>query len=309
MSGAASVNVIEMATSKRREDSGERILPVSCIKPWPDQPRKFFSKTSIRNLAASINEVGQKVPIHVQVDPNDSESFLIVDGERRWRASKSLNRKTMRAIVLPPSSDDDRFIQSVVSNFGSEKHTPFETALALARIYAAGNHTINQIAAMFTKSDVWVYQHLSLTKLDAKVVAMMDFDIPFKRRLKSAIALLLVTLPKDLQFEIAAEITAKQMSTIDARHHVLKKAVEHGHTVGTAARPERRRASFGTLLANTNAGLSALIDMPEMPMGKFIATLPREDLMKIMALSAQCSSKLEALRKAAQAALQAPRKK
>lgn len=303
MDGASANVALAAAVERRRESAGERILPVSQIKPWPDQPRKFFSKESIHNLAASINEVGQKVPILVQADPSDPNCFLIIDGERRWRASKLLNRKTMRAIVCPATSDEERYIQSVVSNFGRERHTPYETALALRRIHSTGKYSIPQIAAMFAKSDPWVYQHLSLTKLDPKVVAMMDFVIPAESRLKFCIALPLTVLPKDLQVEIAQEIVAKKMKAIEARHHVLKKAAERGFAVGSAARPNRRRASLDALVANTDVALTSFLQMPETPLGDFLESFSKQNLAKILALADNCCDGFESLRKAIQEAL------
>lgn len=267
------------------------VLPISKIRPWKDQPRKFFSKDAIKNLANSILEVGQKKPIDVMEDPDRPGLYIVVDGERRLLACQQLGRKTIMAIIVPQEDAERRLIRSVVCNFGSEKHTPYEAAMALRRIYETKKHTVPQIAAMFAKSACWAYQHLSLTRLDQRVVDMMDFDIPHESRLKFAIAILLVDLPGDLQFEIAKHIVDQKMSSKAARHHAEIKAMEKGHKVGgMAKKPNRKRQSLMSLFSLMQESLQTFTGNPHVPLEEFLSTFNGKDLIKLEEHAKKCQT-------------------
>ena len=258
------------------------VLPIDRVVPWIGQPRRHFGEKDIKSLATTIDAVGQKTPIQVSIDPEKPDVYLIVDGERRYRARRMSNGKTIRAIVIPWEEAKDRFISSVVVNFNHKPHTRYETALAIKEIYDQGK-SANEIAAMFGKSNCWVWQHLSLIKLDPEVVAMMDEDRPFESRLKFCIAILLTTLPKELQISIAKEITDKQMRSKAARHFVQVKAVEAGYTVGgIAARPEKRRGSLTSLVTLVGESLPAFLAAPDFSLREFLAGFPEADLANIL---------------------------
>ncbi|MBU2540040.1 ParB/RepB/Spo0J family partition protein [Patescibacteria group bacterium] len=285
------------AVEKARQERGSvRTLFVEKVRPWSDQPRKHFNKKAIQALGESINQVGQKVPISVMVDPKDPEYFSINDGERRWLACRWIGRKVIQAIVLPNEEEDERLIRSVVANFGREGHTPYEVALAIRRIHAKGKYNVNQIAAMFAKSNCWVYQHLSLTKLDPRVVAMMDYSVRFEERLKFAIAILLTALPGDLQFAIAKETTEKKMRMKTARHYVEIKAAEAGLKVGgIASRPERRRGSLISLLTVMKESLPAFLKAPDISLNDFLSAFSYKDLVKIGEQTEECCKSMKVI--------------
>ncbi len=73
-------------------------LPVADIKPNPANPRLIFRGDELMDLAASIQEVGVQVPINVYAD---KKGYTIIDGERRWRACKSINLERIPAIIYP----------------------------------------------------------------------------------------------------------------------------------------------------------------------------------------------------------------
>ena len=71
------------------------------IRKNPDNPRLIFREDQMNQLLDSIREVGIKVPVSVYPDGN---KYVLIDGERRWRCAKKLNRKTVPAIVQPKPS-------------------------------------------------------------------------------------------------------------------------------------------------------------------------------------------------------------
>ncbi len=278
------------------QDGSVRTLFVNTVKPWPDQPRKYFDKDELKALGDSINEVGQKTPIEVSVDPENPGFYIIIDGERRWRACMAIGRKIIQAVIFPAEKAMDRYIRSVIANFGRAGHTPHETALALRKIYSTGEYTIKQVAAMFATSDCWVYQHLSLTKLDERVVAMMSPSFPFKDRLKFATAILLTALPPAVQIEIAEGIVKEKLGLKAARFYVEVKAAEKGFVVGgIASRPEKRRASLISLLAGVKESLPSFLNAPGADLYGFLLDFPNDNFAKVVAMSEECRKGIEAL--------------
>ena len=242
---------VRQSKERLQENATVQLIEASLIKRDPDQPRKHFDHAGLKSLAASIKEVGQKIPILVEPTDDPKNPYIIVDGERRWRACLILGKHhTIRALVLPSGGGaNERFVHSIVANLGREGHTPLEVALALKRLKEMDFST-QQIAAMCAKSVPWVFQHLSLVKLDPRVAAMMDPSVrkPRQGGVCFSVALLLTSLPRDLQFEIAKEIHGKGMRMLPAMHHVRTTALEHGHKVGYGKHPRKSRASLMNFL-------------------------------------------------------------
>lgn len=238
---------IERARERLQQEAVVQSIEVSLINPDPEQPRKHFDHAGLKSLAASISEVGQKIPILVERTDDPKKPYIIVDGERRWRACLMLGKRhAIRALVLPSSEGaDKRFVHSIVANLGREGHTPLEVALALKKLKETG-FSAQQIAAMCAKSVPWVFQHLSLIKLDPRVAAMMDPSVKKPRQggVCFSVALLLTSLPQNLQFEIAEKIHQSEMRMLPAMHYVRTTALKHGHRVGYGKHPRKSRASL-----------------------------------------------------------------
>lgn len=73
-----------------------RDIPVDLIDRNPENPRLIFRSGELENLLRSIQEYGVQVPISVY---RESRRFILIDGERRWRCSLKLNKKTIPALV------------------------------------------------------------------------------------------------------------------------------------------------------------------------------------------------------------------
>ena len=82
-------------------------VPVNLIKPNPDQPRHEFDETALAELAASIAEIGIVQPITVR-DMGDG-SYILIAGERRWRASQIAGLATVPAYIR--TVDDEQMME------------------------------------------------------------------------------------------------------------------------------------------------------------------------------------------------------
>ena len=279
------------------EQNVEHEISVNLIDPWLKQPRTHFDPKKIQKLARSINAHGQREAIKVTVHPEKSGRYLISDGQRRWMACqhRDCQRKTIRAVVLPSEDEDQMLIHSLISNCCREGHTPYEYALAIKRLFDRG-HAVDFIATIFGKSDCWVYQHQSLTKLDQRVIDMMDCHRDKKVRLKFAIAILLTSLPGDLQFSIAKEIVEEKMEQKQARYFIETKARAAGHEIGGIAhRPERRRNSFKSWVSSMSHSVGEFLNIPGTTLPDFLLGFSEQELTVTSKTMADCHEGLKAL--------------
>ena len=110
-------------------------LRVGDIYPNPDQPRKRFDEAGLQELAASIKASGLLQPITVRPDPDGR--FMIVAGERRWRAHQLAGLPTIEANLVAVS-DDQLAIAAIVENLQRQDITPLEEAFAFRRMIDQG---------------------------------------------------------------------------------------------------------------------------------------------------------------------------
>ncbi len=86
----------EMLSSSRQAE-----LNPASIKPNPNNPRRYFNEERLDLLRTSIQEVGILVPLIVYEDPENPGTFVLMDGERRWRCSIDLGLRAVPTNVIP----------------------------------------------------------------------------------------------------------------------------------------------------------------------------------------------------------------
>jgi ParB family transcriptional regulator, chromosome partitioning protein len=121
---------------------------VETVAPDPDQPRKIFGEEDIASLAATMEERGQLQPILVRRDPASKGRWLIVAGERRWRAAKLIGWSTILAI----EHDGDPEVASLLENLQRVDLTPVEEARGLQHLLEGKGWTQDQAAEALGKS-------------------------------------------------------------------------------------------------------------------------------------------------------------
>lgn len=103
---------------------------VETIGSDPGQARKVFEESEIRSLAATMMEQGQLQPILLRADPASKGRWIIVAGERRWRAAVQNGWKSILAI----EHDGDPEVASLLENLQRVDLTPVEEASGLQRL-------------------------------------------------------------------------------------------------------------------------------------------------------------------------------
>ena len=151
----------EMPSS--HHDIQEIIL--SDIKPNPFQPRKTFDPENLSQLADSIKNHGLLQPIIVV---EEDDKYILVAGERRWRASKLAKTKTIKAIVVRISKEKMRE-HALIENIQREELNVVELALAYEELIKVHDLTHEELGKMIYKSRTHITNTLRLLQLNKKV--------------------------------------------------------------------------------------------------------------------------------------------
>ena len=134
-------------------------LPLGNIKPDPEQPRKTFNKDALQQLSESIEEHGVLQPITVR---QLNGHYIIVMGERRYRASKLAGKKTVPCIVKTYENNDVLEVQ-IIENLQRQDVEPTEEAEAIA--YLSEKYAPTEIAKRLGRTDNFIRQRLKLAGL------------------------------------------------------------------------------------------------------------------------------------------------
>ena len=144
-------------------------LKLDDVVPDEEQPRRDFKLEQLEALANSIREHGVLQPIVVV---RDDGKYKIVAGERRWRASRLAERKTIPAIVRT-LDDQNRLELSLIENVQREDLNAIETATAYVKLKNQFNLTAGEIAARVGKSESAVINTMRLLSLPEDVKKVM----------------------------------------------------------------------------------------------------------------------------------------
>ena len=139
------------------------------LVPQKGQPRQFFAKDKIEELAASIKEHGLLEPIVVRRIPGQ-DKFEIIAGERRWRASQKAGLREA-LVVVKDVTPKAAFELALIENVQREDLNPVELAEALDRLVKEHQYTQETLAERLGKDRTTISNSLRLLKLPASVRA------------------------------------------------------------------------------------------------------------------------------------------
>lgn len=224
------------------------------IRPNPYQPRKNFDEKGLSELADSIKKSGVFQPIIVR--KSTVKGYEIIAGERRFRASKLAEKRTIPAIIR--EVDEERMMEiAVLENLQREDLNPIEEAEAYNTLMEKLNLTQTQVSDRLGKSRPYIANYLRLLSLPAEVKTMIR-----QQKLSMGQARTLVSLKDKKRIlglakkAIAQKMTVRQLETaVAALNGDLRKQVR---TKQKKASPfikeseERLGEKFGTKVAIKN---------------------------------------------------------
>jgi len=197
--------LIDTSDVKTQGSSNLSEILIEQIEPNPDQPRREFDETSMKELAASITNMGIIAPITLrQVAP---DRYQIIAGERRWRASQMAGLKTIPAYIR--TVEDENVMElALVENIQREDLNAIEIALAYQHLAETTGMTQEKISDRVGKSRTAVTNYMRLLKLPAQIqMALKNHEIDMGH----ARALLSISSPS-MQLKLFKEVQKNQYS-------------------------------------------------------------------------------------------------
>jgi ParB family chromosome partitioning protein len=138
-------------------------IELNSIEMNPYQPRTYFDEEALRELANSIEQLGVIQPITVR--KLSSNTFQLVSGERRFRASKLIGNKTVPAYIRL-ANDQEMLEMALVENIQRKNLDPIEVALSYQRLIDEIKLTQEELSVRVGKKRSTVTNYLRLLKLD-----------------------------------------------------------------------------------------------------------------------------------------------
>lgn len=139
---------------------------IDVIKPNPNQPRTHFDDESITELASSIREFGVISPITLR--KNDDNSYMIIAGERRFRASKLVGLRTIPAYIKT-AADEQIMEMALIENIQREDLNAIEIALSFYKLIEEYKLTQDRLSERVGKKRTTIANYLRLLRLPADI--------------------------------------------------------------------------------------------------------------------------------------------
>lgn len=200
--------------------AGETVveLKISEVEPDRSQPRRDFDEVKLAELAGSIKEHGVITPIIVK--KLDTGFYQIVAGERRWRASKIAEAKTIPAIVRDMTKEE--FYQiSMIENLQRQDLNPVEEAKGYKRLMDEFNFTQETISKKLGKSRSSVANSLRILNLPKEIISLLESG-----RLSLGHAKVLLSCDDEKQQLTLAAKAAEDGLSVRELEQILKAAEE-----------------------------------------------------------------------------------
>lgn len=163
-------SLFEDAAPSFESDTRIETLPLREVEPDPGQPRKTFDDETLAELSASIAEHGLLQPIAVR--PKPSGGYLIVAGERRWRASRMAGL-TEVPVIVKDVTDEQAMELALVENLQREDLDPVEEAAGIRELMTRCDLTQEQAARKLGKSRSALANSLRLLSLPETVLELL----------------------------------------------------------------------------------------------------------------------------------------
>lgn len=187
-------------------------ISMNLIKADKEQPRKNFDPDKILELSESIKQHGVIQPIILR---KENDTYVIVAGERRWRAAKTLGLKEIPAIVMDLTSKEVVEI-SLIENIVREDLNPIEEALAYKRLIKEYNLTQEEISKKISKSRSAIANCMRLLNLDNRVQQYIIEGVISEGHGRA----ILVIEDKNLQYEISQKVIDEELNVRQTEKYI-----------------------------------------------------------------------------------------
>lgn len=202
------------------EEKVYRDIPLSLIDPNPQQPRRHFDETALRELADSIVEHGLLQPIEVEAAPDGR--YILHHGERRWRACGLLGWETIPAFVAAALDEETRLVRALVENIQREDMNAIEMGQAFRELRDRGM-TMTAIARATGKTHAVVKNCLEWLQVEPEIQDLVASGwLPRDHRVREAIT----SVPADVRVEFARRSRHLNIAGVQRAAEVLVSSLE-----------------------------------------------------------------------------------
>jgi len=188
-------------------------ISINLIKANEQQPRKYFDQQKISELSQSIKDHGIIQPLVLKQEGN---KYIIIAGERRWRAAKLAGIQEIPAIIMDVSNREVMEI-SLIENIQRQDLNPIEEAKAFNRLIKEFNLTHEELSLKIGKSRTAITNTMRLLNLDERVQQYLMESVISEGHGRALLAI----LDKELQYKIAQKVIDEDLSV-----RVLEKYIK-----------------------------------------------------------------------------------
>ena len=210
--------LIPEETEENMKENSKLLISINKIKSDEEQPRKLFDSEKIAELAESIKTHGIIQPLILRKHMEDQ--YIIVAGERRWRAAKMAGLKEVPAVIME-LTDRDILEVSLIENIQRQDLNPIEEAIAYRKLLTDFNITQEELSKRIGKSRVAIANTIRLTNLDDRVQQYIIESIITEGHGRTLLAI----SDKQKQYELAQQVIDEKYSVRELER-LIKKLTE-----------------------------------------------------------------------------------
>ncbi|APF24823.1 ParB/RepB/Spo0J family partition protein [Clostridium butyricum] len=211
----------DVVETEQQDEKGKMLIPLNEIRNDNNQPRKAFDNDKIAELTESIKTHGIIQPLILR--KSDDGLYVIVAGERRWRAAKMAGLKDVPAIVMELSEKDVLEI-SLIENIQRQDLNPIEEASAYKKLLSDFNLTQEDLSKRIGKSRTAITNTMRLMNLDIRVQQYIIEGIITEGHGRA----LLGIKDKEIQYELSQKVIDENLSVRELER--LVKRILEGKT-------------------------------------------------------------------------------
>ena len=248
-------------------------LPLDAIYPNPDQPRADFDAETLEELASSIKHIGLVQPITVREDGKGKGKYIIISGERRYRAARLIELETIPAYIR--TVDDDQVVEmALIENIQREDLNAIEIALTFSKLIDADGLTQEELATRVGKKRATVANYLRLLKLPAQIQLGLK-----NRKLSMGHARALLSIEDtELQLALYKQILTDDLSVRDveqmAREYSTAEPSSKAKSQEARQAAKERLAQYRSTTDQISRSLGTKVKMSCNASGKGRITIP-----------------------------------
>lgn len=239
--------------------SRETFLNINMVEPNPNQPRKRFNEDKLQELADSIKVHGIIQPLVVQ---KENERYIIIAGERRWRAARLAGVKEV-PVVIRDFTEQELYEVALIENIQRQDLDPIEEANAYSNLIREHHLTQDEVAERVSKSRVAITNALRLLKLDQRVQQMVIDELLTGGHAR---ALISIEDPEE-QYNLANRIFDEKLSVRETEK-LVKKILHPKAVVSEETKDEADEAIYRDLEENLKTILGSKVKITRKPGGK-----------------------------------------